>query len=735
MRFACLPSLIVVVIAACTTTTAARSSAPSTRVVVVDGSERLAEDVAFELLADAERRRDNADKKVALRRIVDEFADTRSRGPATLALSRLLLDEKNKDSAAEAQRALERFLLDEPTHDDAGDARALLALAQLGQDNAGSAAPAIKNIVDQLTPDEQGPALLKLGRELISGGKAKDGLVALFTALPLLHGADRKAAQDDIVFALDVPAASGGVPFGEVRGLKESHGGKDPFVDEVLTWKLALIAHHHKDAVGSQALAKDLAQRFPSSRFAKDAATLITRLQARVQTDARVVGVILPLTGEYAAYGKRALTAVRLAFNLGVSEDRQPEPELDPETGELVVRKKAAEQLTGTLTTPLGLKLVIKDSGGKTDKAQRAVAELVEVDHAVVILGDILVETSLPIALAAEDYGVPVLSLSRREGVPEAGPWSFRLGLTPKKQAQALAEFAVDGLKLKRFAMMYPKHSFGIELMNEFWSELDARHAEITAIESYSHDQTTFTNEAKSLVGRGAGLSGGREVIECRTEARKVSNEYRRKKALESCNDRAKPIVDFEALFIPDGYRAVSFVVPALIAEDVLLTNHKSTVEAYKKATSNDKIRPVQLLGASTWNDPDIATRLGRQVDGAVFIDGFNAFDQTPLVQKFVEGFQKATRSRPALVEAQTYDGARLLGAVLEGQGPAGMVEKPTTRAAVRNALNDVNGFAGVTGTIGFDDEGDSKTPVHFFLIDREKVEHIDKDELLKGAG
>jgi endo-1,4-beta-xylanase len=37
--------------------------------------------------------------------------------------------------------------------------------------------------------------------------------------------------------------------------------------------------------------------------------------------------------------------------------------------------------------------------------------------------------------------------------VPEAGPWSFRLALTPKKQARALAEYAVDGLKMKRFAV------------------------------------------------------------------------------------------------------------------------------------------------------------------------------------------------------------------------------------------------------------------------------------------
>ena len=455
MRFVRLRCLTVLLLAACATTTAARGTESSTRTVVVSGTTRLAEDVAVDLVADAQRSTELAAKKQGLRRVVDEFADTRARAAATIALARLLLDDNKPSSATEAQRALERFLLEEPVNDLAKDARALLALTQMGQGNNPAAQPAIQAILDKLSPQEQGPALVKLGRELVSGGKAEQGLLALMAALPRLGGKGRKAAEDDVVFALDVPASIGGVPFSQMSAFKDAHAHEDPFVDEVLTWKLSLIARHHKDAVGAQTLAKDLVQRFPSSRFSKDASALVAHLQARVQTDPKVVGVILPLTGEFAAYGKRALTAVRLAFNLSALPESEPEPELDEATGEMVVRKKPVESLTGTLTTPLGLKLVIKDSAGKTDKAQAAVAALVEQDHAIAILGDILVDTSLPIALAAEDYGVPVLSLSRREGVPEAGPWSFRLGLTPRKQARALAEFAVDGLKMKRFFVKF----------------------------------------------------------------------------------------------------------------------------------------------------------------------------------------------------------------------------------------------------------------------------------------
>ena len=737
-------AVVVAVVAACTTPSAARGTGqPSTRVVMDGGVERRAEDVAQELVAqaDADVKADRSSAKTGYRRVVDEYADTRARGPATVALARLLLAEAAPQSAVEAQKWLERYLLEEPTDEHADDARSLLSMAQMatgkGPSSSSSSLASITASVDKLPEGERGPALVRLGRELVSAGKAKDGVTALLSALPKLSAADRKAAEADVAFALDVPVSQGGVPFSAVDGLRKQFGG-DAFADELLLWKLTRIKTHLGDDEAGTALAAELVKKHPTGRYAAQAKTLMERLATRVQVDPKVIGVVLPLSGEFAAYGKRALVAIRLAFNLPVgkdSEEADADTEVNPETGEVVLKKKQPEILVGTISVPGGIKLVVRDSGGRPETATAAVRDLIEKQHAIAILGDLLIDTSLPVALACEDYGVPVISLARRDGIPEAGPWSFRLALTPKKQAQALVTYAVDGMKYKRFAIMHPKHAFGVELMGHFWDALDARQAEVTAIESYAHDQTTFTTEAKSLVGRGMAAGFNSAVTECRDAARGIDNEYRRRKAMEGCNDKARPIIDFEAVFIPDSYKAVSFVIPALISEDVLLTNQKFAVEAYKKATGNDKVRPVQLLGVNTMADPDLAARLGRQVDGAVYVDGFDPTDQTPLVQRFIEGFGKGMRSRPSLIDAQTYDAARLLGAILEGQLPQQAGQKPTTRGSVKRALDDVEGFVGVTGPISFDAEGDSVVPLIFFKLEREKVERVDVADLLKGEG
>src|SRR5687767_13716246 len=153
MRF--VSTLFLVVIAACTTTTSARGTQePSTRMVSVDGQQVLAEDVAASLFSQAQQANEPATKKTLLRRVVDEFADTQARGPATVELARLLLDEKQAHSAQEAQAALERLLLEDPTSPAAGDARALLAMTQLAASRreggtSGSAAPQMKSIVDK----------------------------------------------------------------------------------------------------------------------------------------------------------------------------------------------------------------------------------------------------------------------------------------------------------------------------------------------------------------------------------------------------------------------------------------------------------------------------------------------------------------------------------------------------------------------------------------------------------
>jgi branched-chain amino acid transport system substrate-binding protein len=715
MRF--LVILVIACIPLFSCTTARAAGAKSTRMVLVDGENMLAEEHADKLLQQA-KTAERSEQKKLYRRVVDEYADTSVRGHAALALAELLLDEADPASHAEATRTLEAFVRDDPNHERGDDARALLPVARLKSGIADDAAidAAMKDV-----PDADKPAAMqKLAAQMRSAGQGEAALRVLARARAATNDASvKQAIENDIVATLD----GGGIPFERIERMQQVDVVNDPFLLEMTTWKLARIRMHMRDVAGASALAQQLQQKFPRSRFAADAQALVAASQARVEVKSGVVGVILPLSGEYASYGKRALAALQLAFGATVTKRKSnDEPTLDPSTGEPIVQK-ANDAVATRSSGEGGLTLVVRDSAGRADVAAGHVRSLVESEHVMAIVGDLLMDTALPVAMAAEEYGVPLISLSRKSGVPEAGPYSFRLALTPRKQAKAIARVAVEGMDIKRFGIMYPRSPFGVEVMNELWDELDARRVEVTAVESYGLDQTTFTAEARALAARGKGGGGSPG---CSAGASDIDNAYRRKKALESCNSAARPLVDWDALIIPDGFRTVSYVVPALVAEDVLLTNSGAAASAYRMTTGG--AHAVQMFGTNTWNDPELARRVGSQIRGALFVDAFDpANTSNPQVRSFTSQFSEAMGSKPQLTDAQAYDAGRILVQLLGA--------KPKTRDELRGQLDALTDYEGVTGVISFDDQGDSQAAPLFFRVLDSSVERVPMSQLLKPRG
>ncbi len=237
--------------------------------------------------------------------------------------------------------------------------------------------------------------------------------------------------------------------------------------------------------------------------------------------DRDAIGFILPMSGRYAAYGKRALDAVVLAAGL-----------FDP-------RKRTRA------------KLVIEDSESDPDASLRAVDRLVEKDGVICLVGPLGVVEAQTAAAEAQRLQVPILAMTSKEGISEIGPFVFRNFLTARMQVRALAGYAVQKLGLSRFAILYPQDAYGQEMVRLFRAEVLRLGGQIRKVKAYDRAKTDFGGEIRFLTGRPVPHSIG-------------FGKDQRKEPLPT----ARP-VDFDALFIPDSYERVQMIAPQMAFHDV----------------------------------------------------------------------------------------------------------------------------------------------------------------------
>ena len=463
----------------------------------------------------------------------------------------------------------------------------------------------------------------------------------------------------------------------------EVEGDEDwDFLHPALAFKLAKIYYHTREYDESESMLNLVAGRHGNSEYGAPARGFLERLRARFQVEARSIGVLLPLSGKYQQYGNRSLAAIKLAF-----DGNSP------------------------------FKLVVKNTAGDPIQTAAALEELVLKDHVIAVIGPLFSRSAHAAALKAEELSVPLLTLSHRDDLPEIGPYVFRTALTVRAQAEALATTAMDNLGLKRFAILHPRSSYGTDFAQGFWDAIDARKGEVRGIESYEHDETTFRNPVRKLVGRWYMLSRP-EYAKQRGECKKKKlSPHRERRCMEDAEKSLAPEVDFDAIVIPDSARNIGLIAPALAFEDIVLTHDSEKIETIEKSTGRTGLRPVTLLGGSTWNTTQTLESCERYCERAVFVDGYFPDNPDPKVRSFAAAFREVTGVDPLLSEAQAYDTAGLLKTVMSGQttSPSGQIQ--LDRKGLRKLLADLPSYEGVTGSHRFDNQGDVIKALHTLTI------------------
>jgi branched-chain amino acid transport system substrate-binding protein len=593
-----------------------------------------------------------------------------------------------------ARKALNELLFENPLYEKSNDARLKSALAALELKAYRDAYQTLTALVDKLEGADKQRAQEALQRAAAGAQQYGEALKLALKAVEAATTEDeKKAALANLEETVESKTSF--LALAEAwHDLPSTHAAWP-----LITFKLARVYYHLRDWVRLDETLRKLVAEAPNSPWTPDAKALLERTARRKDVKPNVVGAVLPMSGKYKALGEAVVRGALLA-------------------------------LKGS-----GVELVVKDSQGDVNLAGKMVEELAFETGAIAIIGPLLADDSRRAALVAEELQIPIITMTRAEGITEIGPHVFRNMVTNQQQAEALAEYAIGELGFKTFGVLYPNIPFGVELANAFWDEVEKRGGVMRAAETYDHDQTTYTRQAQSLVGRREEYLTDRwDYIEKLREIRenKDLDEFRRRKAVEKLKSNLPPIIDFEALLIPDAWQKVSLVAPALAVEDIVTNGcDRKDIERILKTTGKNNVKelkPVVLLGPSTWSSPktrdgdsyELMQRGGKFVLCSIYVDTFYEGSSRKATKVFSDQFHDAhgRDTQPTLLDAVAYDTAGMVRQIIEKN-------RPKTRDEMTQAIGSLKDYDGATGQTRFDDNREAQKPLFLLTIDPKGIKEI----------
>lgn len=374
--------------------------------------------------------------------------------------------------------------------------------------------------------------------------------------------------------------------------------------------------------------------------------------QENFPVNSKKIGVILPFTGKNSSVSQRLLDSVRMGLGLKNSSG-----------------------------SPSDFSIVMYDSQGSPELAAAGVEKLLRDDQVIAIIGGLGAKEASSIATKADYFQVPFFAFSQKSDLTSDTSYTFRNAITPGMQVNKLVDFAVNVLKAKRLAILYPNDAYGIEFANAFWDYSLAAGASIVAAQTYDPKSSNFTVQIQKLVGTyyiEPRLDEYNEKLKEIKQKKDKKTKPNQPKVVSRENEAKEnllaPIVDFDAIFIPDTSRLVGQVMAFFKSADV---------------TS------MTYLGTNLWNTDDIFRRTGladnNQSNRIFFVDAKNTpedINQSSFHAEYVRLHQE----EPTLLESQAFEVAHILYSSIRNgyTGRGSLADRLRSLGTVKGAYSEI---------------------------------------------
>ncbi len=341
--------------------------------------------------------------------------------------------------------------------------------------------------------------------------------------------------------------------------------------------------------------------------------------------------------------------------------------------------------------------IILKDSGGVAKTAEIKLAELVFKDKVAMVMGGLEKPEADVLAAWSKDLQIPVLLLARDRESVNPSPLAFRVYPDEKRLAETLVAAAVKR-GLKRVAIVRPDNHKSDKISDYFKKALAAQGGAV------AFDLMYTPGNFDSMQGV------GRQLFQ--TEAQERLDEYRKayKKAQKKAAEEGqpfdprmvvlKPIVAFDAAFIPDDFR---------------------TVRHFAKLFKYHMVDKLPLIGNHEWRSPALVEPWDEFLNGAIFADFIGSYGKLPqqLATETVgsQFFVKPSEVVPTDFKLIGYRAARVLK--LAVANAAGQPRRAVAQA-LPGLASDSPGFLG--GGKIFDEGRHANWPTYLFSVAKGEI-------------
>ena len=322
-------------------------------------------------------------------------------------------------------------------------------------------------------------------------------------------------------------------------------------------------------------------------------------------------------------------------------------------------------------------KVIIEDSRGLPEGTKAAIAHLANDENVMAIIAVTGTAEAMDAAREADQWKVPLILITPKEGVTSVGESVFQNFLTPTQQIRAVVKYSFDDLNYAIFSVLYPEDDYGEEMVKIFREEVTRIGGKVEKTIPYSRNQTDFKEEIGKLTG-----------IILNATQKKRDDQEENKTAIS---------VNFEVLFIPDSASRVKLIT--------------SQLDYYN-------VKGFQLLGTSLWHSPDLLKNGTEYLEEAIFADSFFTNSIYPKTTNFVDFYYTKYNREPENIEALAYDTAEIIINVLDDM-------EIKTRGQFVAALKKMEIYDGVTGKIYFDSDRVAQKTPFILKVTKGKLEQV----------